>query len=89
MNVNAERLASRAVSAALDPAQQPRDALQGVLNLVDAVDPQATATAVMGMEFDPSTASLSDLISFADAHGISLDSGSNGSVEPLSQPESD
>lgn len=68
--LSAERLAGRAVGAALDPALHPRDAVNSVLALVDAVDPRTTATAVVTGEIDPSTASLSQLLSFAEAHGI-------------------
>ena len=82
VSVNAERLASRAVGAALDPSLAPQQAVDSVLKLVEATDPQTTATAVVMGEFDPSSASLSQLLSFAGQHGISLEQPGNGSVEP-------
>jgi hypothetical protein len=68
--LEAERLARRAVGAATDPAQPPRDVVNNVLALVDAVDPKQTMAATIEGSFDPSTASLSQLLSFAEVHGI-------------------
>lgn len=90
--VEAERLGGRAVSAALDPSLAPKDAVSSVLALVDAVDPRTTATAVVTHEIDPSTASLSQLLSFAEAHGIepaaSVDAEQEAMPSP-SQPTAD
>ena len=92
MLVEAERLGGRAVSAALDPSLAPKDAVSSVLALVDAVDPRTTATAVVTHEIDPSTASLSQLLSFAEAHGIepaaSVDAEQEAMPSP-SQPTAD
>ena len=81
-NVNAERLAGRAVSAALDPEVRPDTAAKLALEIIEATDPKDQATLTVSGSIDPSTATLSELMSFAEAHGISLASGENGSVEP-------
>jgi hypothetical protein len=82
-NVNAERLAGRAVSAALDPLVRPDTAAKLALEIIEATDPKDQNTLTVSGSFDPSTASLSELMSFAHSHGISLSSESNGSVEPF------
>jgi hypothetical protein len=84
---NAVRLAGRAVSAALDPEVRPEVAAKLALEIIETTDPKDQSTLTIEGSFDPSTATLSQLISFADAQGISLDHGSNGSVEPLSHPQ--
>jgi len=81
-NVNAERLAGRAVSAALDPEVRPDTAAKLALEIIEATDPKDQATLTVSGSIDPSTATLSELMSFAEAHGISLDGAGNGSVEP-------
>jgi hypothetical protein len=81
-NVNAERLAGRAVSAALDPEVRPDTAAKLALEIIEATDPKDQATLTVSGSIDPSTATLSELMSFAEAHGISLSEGANGSVEP-------
>jgi len=81
--LEAERLAGRAVGAALDPQQPPKDVVNNVLALVQAVDPQTTVSASIEGSFDPSTASLSQLLSFAESHGIEP----IGSIGPAEGPQ--
>lgn len=77
--VSAERLGGRAVAAALDPNLAPKDAVSSVIALVDAVDPRTTMVTSVQGSIDPSTASLSQLLSFAEAHGIEPIGSQNGS----------
>lgn len=71
--VEAERLAGIALDAAFDPNQDSLKRGQHALTLIDAVDPQVRVSASVTTEIDPSTASLSELITFAQTHGIELD----------------
>jgi hypothetical protein len=70
------------VSAALDPQTEPLKAADLALRIIDQADPQGQDSITVSGSIDPSTATLSELLSFAEAHGISLDSAGNGSVEP-------
>jgi len=81
-SLNAVRLAGRAIGAALDPHTEPLKAADLALRIIDQADPQGQDSITVSGSIDPSTASLSELLSFAEAHGISLDSTGNGSVEP-------
>jgi hypothetical protein len=80
--VNAERLAGRAISAALDPEVSPERGARLALDIIEATDPKDQATLTVSGSIDPSTATLSELLSFAEHHGISLTGAENGSVEP-------
>jgi hypothetical protein len=76
------RLAGRAVSAALDPEVAPATAAKLALDIIEATDPKDQNTVSVSGSIDPSTATLSELMSFAEAHGIGLGDVENGSVEP-------
>lgn len=80
--LNAVRLAGRAVSAALDPEVRPEVAAKLALDIIEATDPKDQNTVSVSGSIDPSTATLSELMSFAEAHGIGLGDVENGSVEP-------
>lgn len=79
---NAMRLAGRAVGAALDPEVRPEVAAKLALEIIEKADPQGQDTLTVSGSFDPSTASLSQLLSFAEAHQISLNGAEDGSIEP-------
>jgi hypothetical protein len=70
---NAERLAGRAVGAAISAQTPDVQAAKLCLEIIDAVDPKlSTVTEVTG-EIDPSqleSLSLSQLMSFAHQHGV-------------------
>ena len=86
--VEAERVARRVVGAVLDPAVPPAQAARLGLDLVNAVDPQVTATLTASVPTDPegvSKLSLSQLLTLGEQMGIPLPSQSNGSIEPLSE----
>ena len=82
-NVNAARLAGRAVSAALDPEVRPDTAAKLALEIIEATDPKDQSTLTVHGSIDPSTASLAELVAFCEGQGISLDRSQNGSVEPF------
>jgi hypothetical protein len=87
VGLSRERLAWRAVDAALDPSVPSEKAVPAVLSLIDAVDPQAEMTLSTALpEGGIQGMSLSQLISFADANGIPLPS-TDGSTEPLATIE--
>jgi hypothetical protein len=71
--VNAERLAGRAVGAALSAATPPAQAAKLCLDIIDAVDPKlSTVTTVTG-DIDPEALQnmgFRELLSFAQQHGI-------------------
>lgn len=79
---NAVRLAGRAVSAALDPQAEPLKAADLALRIIDQADPQGQNSISVSGSFDPSTASWSQLLSFAESQGMELGALGNGSVEP-------
>jgi hypothetical protein len=86
--VDAERVARRVVGAVLDPAVPPAQAARLGLDLVNAVDPQVTATLTTSMPTDPdgvSKLSLSQLLTLGESMGIPLPTESNGSTEPLTE----
>lgn len=92
--VEAERVARRVVGAVLDPAVPPAQAARLGLDLVNAVDPQVTATLTTSVPTDPegvSKLSLSQLLTLGEQMGIPLPSppSINGSVEPLSDEMGD
>lgn len=82
-NREAERLAWRAVDAALDPSLPSDRAVSTVLSLIEAVDPQAHVELSTSLpEGGIGGMSLAQLVSFAEANGIPLPA-SDGSTEPL------
>ena len=81
-NVNAERLAGRAITAALDPDTEPLKAADLALRIINEADPRDQAVLSVEGSIDPSTASLSQLLSFAEHHQISLDGPGDGLIEP-------
>ncbi len=86
--VEAERVARRVVGAVLDPAVPPAQAARLGLDLVNAVDPQVTATLTASVPTDPegvSKLSLSQLLTLGEQMGIPLPTTTNGSTEPLSE----
>jgi len=85
-NLNAERLAGRAVSAALDPQTEPLKAADLALRIISEADPKQEAALSMSTDIDPSTASLSELMLLCEQQGISLDRSLDGSVEPSALP---
>jgi len=91
--LSAERVARRVVGAVLDPAVPPAQAARLGLDLVNAVDPQVTATLTASVPTDPdgvSKLSLSQLLTLGEQMGIPLPSpATNGSVEPLSEGNGD
>lgn len=83
VNREAERLAWRAVDAALDPSVPSEKAIPAVLSLIEAVDPQAQIELSTALpEGGVKAMSLDELVSFAEANGIPLPSV-DGSTEPL------
>lgn len=67
----AEPLARRGIDAALDPEANPIQAGRLALALLEAAEPPHASVSVEG-SFDPSTASLAELLSFAERHGIAV-----------------
>jgi hypothetical protein len=86
---NAERLASRAIGAVLDPAADSLRAGKLALELIDAADPRNQAELTLSTPVDPEVVhsmSLSELLSYAQANGIpygAVDS-STGAVDDTS-----
>jgi hypothetical protein len=80
-------VARRVVGAVLDPAVPPAQAARLGIELVNAVDPQATATLTTELPTDPegvSKLSWSELLTLGERMGIPLPSPSepHGSTEP-------
>jgi hypothetical protein len=86
--VEAERVARRVVGAVLDPTVPPAQAARLGIDLINAVDPQATATLTAEVPTTPEGVgklSLSQLLTLGETMGIPLPSlDANGSVEPYS-----
>jgi hypothetical protein len=81
--VNAERLAGTTISAALDPSLAPEKRARLALEIIEAADPKVSTVATLTGELDPSSASLSDLLRYAEAQGISLERPAGGpELEP-------
>jgi hypothetical protein len=84
---SAERIAGRVVGAILDPQTPPVQAAKLGLDLVNAVDPQVTATLTQSVPTDPegvAKLTTSQLLTLGEQMGIPLPSSepANGSTEP-------
>ena len=84
---SAERIAGRVVGAILDPQTPPVQAARLGIELVNAVDPQVTATLTQSVPTDPegvAKLTTSQLLSLGEQMGIPLPSSepANGSTEP-------
>ena len=86
-NLNAARLAGRAISAALDPGTDPVKAANLALGIIREAEPREQST----LEIEgPVTServnemSLSELIAFASANGIEVPSGLDSTPPQLS-----
>jgi hypothetical protein len=84
--VEAERIAGRVVGAVLDPRTPADRAARLGMDLIDAVDPQATLTATASMPSTPegvADLSLSQLLTIGQEMGIPLPTPpQHGSIEP-------
>lgn len=84
--VEAERIAGRVVGAVLSPQTPDVQAAKLALDLLQAVDPQATATLSAEVPTTPEGVAklgISQLLTLGEQMGIPLPSPSpNGSIEP-------
>ena len=90
--LNAERIAGRVVGAVLDPAVPAAQAAKLGLELVNAVDPQVTATISASMPTDPegvSKLSISQLLTLGESMGIPLPTDANGSGRAIERRNGD
>ena len=95
--LSAERIAGRVVGAVLDPAVPAATAARLGIDLINAVDPQVTATISTEIPTDPEGVSklgFSQLLAVGQSMGLvpstdgatpPLLDATNGSVEPLSE----
>jgi hypothetical protein len=81
VGLNAERLAGRAVDAALDPSLSPRERVDLSLRLIEAAEPKQQITASIEGSIDPSTASFSELLSFAEGRGWAVPDGQSSTED--------
>jgi hypothetical protein len=63
-------LGGRAVGAALNPETDAAKAAGIAMRLIETADPPSEATVEISGPVDPGTMSLSELIAYAEAHGI-------------------